>query len=410
MKYVIILVIVLLPLILFGQQNSPEDFSGSWTTGSSMGFTPRAALTSSVVNGKIYVMGGYSNDTTFLNTLEVFDPLANSWSAPKTTGIFSPRRGLCSAVVNDKIYVMGGYDGKNWLNTLEVFDPSNNTWTTPASTGTFTAREKLCCSVVDNKIYVMGGFNGIKHFNLLEVFDPSTNIWSTPATTGIFTPRRGLASTVINGKIYVMGGFNGNVYLNTFEIFDPVSKTWSTPITTGTFTERGALASSVLGDKIYAMGGVNFTSGGYHNLNILEVFDPITNVWSTPVTSGTFSARELLTSAVVSGKIYAMGGNRGIFLNTNEVFTPAANGVKVADLSQSITLVPNPTNGVMNVEGATSNIVSMVVMNILGETVMELKNLHSPDFTLDLSNLVAGIYYVRFSSANSVVTKKVVRQ
>ena len=34
----------------------------------------------------------------------------------------------------------------------------------------------------------------------------------------------------------------------------------------------------------------------------------------------------------------------------------------------------------------------------------------APDFTLDLSKLIPGIYYIRFSSANSVVTKKVVRE
>jgi hypothetical protein len=73
-------------------------------------------------------------------------------------------------------------------------------------------------------------------------------------------------------------------------------------------------------------------------------------------------------------------------------------------------IYPNPTNDIIRIEGMLPDIKSIAVMNLLGETVMEQKNLHSPDFTLDLSKLVPGTYYIRFSSANSVVTKMVVRE
>jgi hypothetical protein len=79
-------------------------------------------------------------------------------------------------------------------------------------------------------------------------------------------------------------------------------------------------------------------------------------------------------------------------------------------ISSAITLSPNPTSGIVAIHYTPSNDLRVSVMNLLGETVMELKNLHSPDFTLDLSKLVPGTYYIRFSSANSVVTKMVVRE
>jgi len=75
----------------------------------------------------------------------------------------------------------------------------------------------------------------------------------------------------------------------------------------------------------------------------------------------------------------------------------------------SVTISPNPTRGIISIQGAPSNDLNVSVMNLLGETVMELKNLNSPDFTLDLSKLVPGTYYIRFSSANSVVTKKIIK-
>lgn len=78
--------------------------------------------------------------------------------------------------------------------------------------------------------------------------------------------------------------------------------------------------------------------------------------------------------------------------------------------SVPITLSPNPTKGIISVTGIPLNLVNLSIINILGETVMKLNNLRSSDFTLDLSKFARGIYYLRFSSANSVVTKMVVRE
>ena len=81
-----------------------------------------------------------------------------------------------------------------------------------------------------------------------------------------------------------------------------------------------------------------------------------------------------------------------------------------ADINlKSITLSPNPTKGILTIHGITSNDLNVSVYTILGKSVMEFKNLHSLDFTLDLSKLVPGTYYIRFSSVNSVITKKIIK-
>ena len=77
--------------------------------------------------------------------------------------------------------------------------------------------------------------------------------------------------------------------------------------------------------------------------------------------------------------------------------------------SVSLTLSPNPTGGMLSVQGLPSDNITVSVFNILGETVMVQKNPPAPDFTLDLSKLVPGTYYIRFSSANSVVTKAIIK-
>src|SRR4051812_16901990 len=96
--------IFFIPATFFGQ-----GISGTWSAAASEGFTPRADLTSCVVNGKIYAIGGWDS-IGVLNTLEVYDPSTNTWSTPQTTGTFTARAYLSSCVVGDKIYVIGGND------------------------------------------------------------------------------------------------------------------------------------------------------------------------------------------------------------------------------------------------------------------------------------------------------------
>ena len=112
----------------------------SWVTESSGNYIPRQHLTSAVVDGKIYVMGGENDTSNELAVLEVFDPATNTWSTPVTTGTLTPRKSPASAVVNNKIYVIGGENQNGPLNTLEVFDPATNVWSTPATSGDFYPR------------------------------------------------------------------------------------------------------------------------------------------------------------------------------------------------------------------------------------------------------------------------------
>jgi hypothetical protein len=75
-----------------------------------------------------------------------------------------------------------------------------------------------------------------------------------------------------------------------------------------------------------------------------------------------------------------------------------------------IDISPNPTAGIVTIHNAPKDILNIIVSNVLAESVMELKNLSSTDFTIDLSKLVSGAYYIRFITARSTVTKMVVRE
>ena len=65
------------------------------------------------------------------SSTEVFDPQTNAWTplAPMSTG----RDSFAMAVVQGKLYVAGGYDETNLMATAEAYDPQQNRWETVAN-------------------------------------------------------------------------------------------------------------------------------------------------------------------------------------------------------------------------------------------------------------------------------------
>jgi N-acetylneuraminic acid mutarotase len=99
--------------------------TGTWSTKAPMP-TPRYGHGVGVVNGIVYAVGGYS--TSYLNTVEAYDPSTNTWS----TKAPMPTARCCLGVVgvNGILYAVGGVAGIGLLNFVEAYDPSTNTWST----------------------------------------------------------------------------------------------------------------------------------------------------------------------------------------------------------------------------------------------------------------------------------------
>ena len=117
--------------------------------------TAREHLTSAVVDGKLYVIGGRTNGVAFnVDANEVYDPVADKWTILEPMP--SKRGGLSSAaVVNGSIYVIGGEQPTGTFNNNERFDTVSNTWTPEGNMPT--ARHGLAAVAIDNNIYVIGG-------------------------------------------------------------------------------------------------------------------------------------------------------------------------------------------------------------------------------------------------------------
>jgi len=215
------------------------------------------------------------------------------------------RWGLGVAVVNGRIYAIGGRNESGYLATNEEYDPATNTWTTKKPMQT--PRAGFGIAVCQNKIYVIGGISGIDPStgisiccSLNEVYDPLTDSWETK--TSMPTNRSLLNAHVVNGKIYLIGGYymldpQTPLALNVNEVYDPITDTWTTKasIPTAVF----AYASAVVNNKIYVIERTT------------QIYDPETDTWNfgKPIpTMVAYAAAGATTGISAPKRIYVIGG------------------------------------------------------------------------------------------------------
>ena len=91
----------------------------------------------------------------------------------------------------------------------------------------------------------------------------------------------------------------------------------------------------------------------------------------------------------------------GIFMTYNN---DCENHTAVSEINtESIRLYPNPTDGILNIEGNGDMTIS--VMNTLGQKVLEITA--TGNATIDLSGFGSGIFMVRIETENGIKTEKV---
>ena len=280
----------------------------NWTTEKNMP-TKRWIHSNSVVNGKLYVIGGgYSYGHGALHSVEEYDPVTDTWSTKSEMP--TARQALTTSVVDGKIYAIGGgeapnnnsYGGAESYTTVEEYNPATDIWTT--KTPMLTARWGHSMSVVDGKIYIIGGSDSFPFASIptMDMYDPATDTWAWIGE--LPRPVIGSAAAVVNGMIYVIGGeLSGNG--QRVDEYNPVTNTWTPKANMPTY--RNDLSCSMLNDKIYVIGG---ESEGGDYLETVEVYDPATDTWTTgdPMKI----PRCGLRTSTVEGKIYAIGGLVGL--------------------------------------------------------------------------------------------------
>ncbi|MDE0011442.1 MAG: hypothetical protein OXU36_09860 [Candidatus Poribacteria bacterium] len=155
-----------------------DPVTDTWAKGKSMNHARDGAAVS-VVDGKIYVMGGtglpmiINHPGPFLSSIEVYDPKKKQWR--EIGDMPTAKSGHTASVINGKIYVMGGYfrsqgQGTTNFKTVEIYHPRFGRWTQKPDMPV--ARVGHKAEVINRDIYI---FNDASHndvpFTTVEVYD-----------------------------------------------------------------------------------------------------------------------------------------------------------------------------------------------------------------------------------------------
>jgi N-acetylneuraminic acid mutarotase len=282
-----------------------------------------------VVNGKIYLIGGAGQDNKPFGSVQVYDPVTDTWAA--RASMPTARALFATGAVGETIYAIGGTTrGRDKLAVVEAYDAATDTWTRRAEMPT--PRNALSAAVVDGKVYAIGGWGYDRpeggwesidrtatgqDFPTVEAYDPKTDTWATRADMP--TPRSHMTVSALGGKIYAIGGGarivagRSGEWLPRLEVYDTATNRWARAADMP--TPRNVMSSCVVDGGIYVMGGA-FGRGSassaeellrtMRTLSVVEIYDPDSGRWTRGADLAT--SRGWFSTSVVNGKVYLVGG------------------------------------------------------------------------------------------------------
>ncbi|MFN2476536.1 MAG: Kelch repeat-containing protein [Chthoniobacterales bacterium] len=278
---------------------------GQGTTGSWRSLAPlptaRQELATAVLNGKIYVIGGYDENRRSTTTVDDYNPATDRWASAQPIPFANNHNG--AAVAAGKLYAFGGISRSTF-----VYDPINDSWS-PVATMLFGHSNTAAVGVINDKIYVAGGETA---GNAMEVYDPAANTWTAVAPMRV--PRNHCAGGVMDGKFYVVGGRPTAEASTALEVYDPQTNSWSRLASMP--TGRSGLAAASVNGELWTVGGEDIFNGA------VEVYNPTTNAWRQLPTMPT--PRHGIWASIVGNRIYLPGGatEQGYGASgANDVFT-----------------------------------------------------------------------------------------
>ena len=286
-----------------------DPIANTWTTGPNLP-TPRNNPGAVTLDGKLFVVGGSSNDGSRLATAEEFDPSTNTWTElpPMPTARSYP---ALVAGPDGRLYAIGGVSltyGESLSRAVESFDPTTRTWSVqaplPAPPDTYDQTYYQSGAAVGGggRIYVLGaGFSSSGRTTRLDAYDPAVNQWTT-IQNATNVPSYGNWTAVVAGA-------DGRIYAfrTTVDVYSPISNAWTTVRPVPGIPGQGLGPAAVGPDgRIYL-----FPVGGFSMYDTeVAVYNPTTNVWIPypPMPTTRTDPRAVATNG---GNVYAIGGIHG---------------------------------------------------------------------------------------------------
>jgi N-acetylneuraminic acid mutarotase len=268
-------------------------------------------------NGRIFVVTGVTQDSTSTDTIFMYDPATDTWTAlpPAPAAAQSP----LSVTINGQIYIIGGDEenigqtdntyaldlNESWFNlpsmpvalgevaggiigqTLYlVGEGSDATLAYDLGTGQWKSVNDLArrlyagnhhaAETIDGKLYLFGGL-GDGSDGKVQIYDPLTDSWSLGANVPFSIGSA--ATALIAGKVYLAGGIIGSATTNQAAVYDPAADTWTSIASMPEGVNHAAAATD--GARFYLFGGRTGGNVVGDGFDYVQVYDPATGVWNS---------------------------------------------------------------------------------------------------------------------------------
>ncbi len=255
--------------------------------------TPRSEVASAVLDGRIYVIGGYIAQGSASTVVEVYDATADRWQ--RLGDLPAPRDHAMAAALDGRVYVFGGNSG-NEVSTVFAYDVAANRWSRLRD---MPVRRAAGGTAVLNGRIVLAGGTGDAPTDTY-VYNPGDDTWTKG--NPIAAPREHLAMAAAGDRVYLVGGRWTNGLMSTNEVLDDVTGSWRmlAPLPTA----RGGTAAGSVDGKIVVAGGEAFDPT--RTFPQVEVYDLASDSWSAAPDLPT--PRHGLAVVGLEGVLYVIGG------------------------------------------------------------------------------------------------------
>ncbi len=239
---------------------------------------PLQGLALVACNGKIYRIGGFTavnkegeeHDLRSTASVAVCDPATGKWN--DCSPLPQPRSSFDAAVLDGKIYVIGGWhlsgsdDRAQWHNTAYVLDTAAETPTWKELPTPPFVRRALAVAAFDGKIYAIGGMQQRGGpTTRIDIYDPTTKRWSQgPSLHG--RPMNGFgASAFAAGDHLYVTTMDGSL-----QRLDKEGRAWKSlgKLEHGRFFHRMLRLND---RQLLMIGGASMSTGKYDEIEIIEI-------------------------------------------------------------------------------------------------------------------------------------------
>jgi N-acetylneuraminic acid mutarotase len=319
-SYRTVLVVVALSTPAIGQAEKPTPSPSSgkeeawpkldWKKGADSPFA-RVESPTAVVDGKMYLFGGFTDDLGASNELDVYDPANDSWTRKKDM----PTRltHLNPAIDGKTIWFAGGFRGKHpGPASAEVwkYDVASDGWAAGPPLPERRASGGL--AIVGRKLHYFGGYKADRDTNAGEHWSLSLDggkEWRREAD--LPDPRGHVCAAVLDGKIYALGGDHGHdvtqVDVPSCHRYDPATNKWAEVASLPDGRSHFEGSTTIYKGRIVVVGGrCNNSKPPRGVVGDLLEYDPKSDAWAVV---GEMPEKVLAPSAaIIAGRLVVIGG------------------------------------------------------------------------------------------------------